>query len=141
MWTIEELLPHRPPMLLLDTVVGVEDRRMVCTGTVRGDCPFLRDGVLSPPALLEVMAQATAALAGHTGRLAGNDEISPGYLVGARELTFADEVVRVGDELVADVKLCQAIAGYGSYEGHVRRGDTVLCEGTLKVFRREADDS
>jgi len=128
-------------MLLLDTIREAEADRMVCTGTVRDDCPFLRDDVLSPPALVEVMAQATAALAGHAGRLAGSDEVSTGYLVGAREMAFADEEVRVGDELVADVTLRHAIAGYGSYEGQVRRGDTVLCEGTLKVFRPEADDA
>jgi 3-hydroxyacyl-[acyl-carrier-protein] dehydratase len=64
-----EILPHRPPFLMLDRVEELEpERRIVCVKSLSEDEYYMRrtrdgDGVLFPTTLLaEVMAQAGAML-------------------------------------------------------------------------------
>ncbi len=135
MWSLNELLPHRAPMLLLDEIREVGEEHIVCTYTVSDDSPFVVQGRLEPIGLLETLAQAMAAFVGHRGRLAGGDTIPMGFVVGASDVSFADAEVRTGDPLLVEAWQRETVGGYGSFEGQVRRGDDVLCEGTLKVYR------
>ena len=135
MWSLTELLPHRAPMLLLDEIREVGEEHIVCTYTVSGDSPFVVQGRLEPGGLLETLAQAMAAFVGHRGRLAGGDTIPMGFVVGASSVTFTDVEVRIGDPLVVEAWQRETVGGYGSFDGRVRRGDEVVCEGTLKVYR------
>lgn len=133
-WTLDQLLPHRGPMLLLDEMVEVDAERIVCTAAVRSDSPFVRDGLLQAPALMEYMAQAMAAFVGYQGRFAGGEDVPRGYVVGARDLEIAGTEIRPGDELRIEARLCEGIGGYASYEGCVEHQGRVVCTGTLKVF-------
>ncbi len=76
---VDGILPHRPPMLLLDRVDEDAGDRTVASWTVSADCAWLRDGVLDDPALLEVAAQTAAAGAG-LRRLAMGLPPEAGYL-------------------------------------------------------------
>ena len=110
-WTVEELLPHRPPMVWLE---GVEDfdaaaRALVATITPRrGDLPYdaRLDGVPGWAAI-EYMAQAAAALVGCRDRSQDPSRPPrPGLLLGTRRLElFTDRFavaqtyrIRVGVE-------------------------------------------
>ncbi len=64
---IASILPHRPPFLLVDRIIGFEpDRRIVGIKNVAADEPYLathRGRRLLPPAMLmEAMAQVGAIL-------------------------------------------------------------------------------
>ncbi|MEP6860671.1 MAG: hypothetical protein ABJE66_08640 [Deltaproteobacteria bacterium] len=96
---LEQYLPHRPPMLLLDEVVELGATRSVCRARIKPDCVFATAGVIHPAALIEFMAQCCATLmAARTG------EPRPGMIVSCREIDFFVDELRVGDqlELVAD---------------------------------------
>lgn len=122
-------------MLLLDEIRDVGEEHIVCAYTVTADSPFVIQGRLEPAGLMETLAQAMAAFVGHRGRLAGGDTIPTGFVVGAREVTFAHAEVRPGDRLLVEAWQRETVGGYGSFDGRVRRGDEVVCEGTLKVYR------
>ena len=132
---MEELLPHRGPMLLLDRVVEVRPDGMRCAAVVPEDSLFVRDGRLRRCALVEYLAQTMAAFVGWQGRLAGGEEVRRGYLVGARGVEFAGGPVRAGDELVVDVRQEAALGDYRSYDGEVLLREDVVCRGNLKVVR------
>ena len=132
---MEELLPHRPPMLLLDRVVEVREEGMRCAAVVQADAVFVRGDRLGRCALVEYLAQTMAALVGWQGRVAGGDEVRRGYLVAARGVEFSGGPVNVGDELVVDVVQEAALGDYGSYRGEVRLRGEVVCRGNLKVMR------
>lgn len=102
---IEALLPHRPPMLLVDEVLEVEPgRRIVVQRLVRPDEPwfaghFPGDPVLPGVLVAETLAQAAALLhlAAHPDR-AGETV----YLAGLDGIRFR-RIVRPGDTLRAEV--------------------------------------
>jgi len=132
---IEELIPHRGPMLFLERVLSADGKSMRCLAVVDETRLFLSDGVLESCALIEYMAQAMAAFVGYKGRLQGGANICHGYLVGARNVEFVDADIRVGDELVIEVMEEATLGDYGSYYGRVLHDGRRVCSGNLKVFR------
>ena len=84
-YPIEETVPHRPPMILIDEIVGREPGRITCAVTVRPDELFFRPGRGLPVHVaLEWMAQACAAYGGADARDAG-DMPRIGFLLGTRD--------------------------------------------------------
>ncbi len=56
---IEELIPHRPPFVLVDRVVRVAGLETETAFSVTRDCLFVANGVLSEMGMLENLAQTS----------------------------------------------------------------------------------
>jgi predicted hotdog family 3-hydroxylacyl-ACP dehydratase len=82
---IQDLLPHRPPMLLLDAVVGFDEESAQCSVTIHESSTFFDDGGVPAWVALEYCAQCVAAFAGLKAHHSGG-EPRIGLLVAAREL-------------------------------------------------------
>jgi len=95
-WSLEELLPHRPPMVLIDEVESFDPATKTLTAKVTvtpGQIFFLTgaDGAAGVPnwAAIEYMAQTCAALAGCWDRHVAPDQPArPGLLLGTRKLAL-----------------------------------------------------
>lgn len=90
-WNLDELLPHRPPMRLLDAVEAFDPEAKTLTATVTiapGQIFFDEaEGGVPNWAAVEYMAQASAALAGCYDRhVAPGRPPRPGLLLGTRRL-------------------------------------------------------
>lgn len=81
---IAELLPHQPPMILLDRVIDCDGESLEAELALTADSPFCVGGRVGAWVGLEYMAQAVGALAGAQARLAGK-EPRVGLLLGTRE--------------------------------------------------------
>ena len=57
--TIEELIPHRPPMVLVDRVVRVDGLETETAFSITPNCLFVAQGVLSEMGMLENLAQTS----------------------------------------------------------------------------------
>src|SRR4051812_987193 len=93
---VAALLPHRPPMLLLDEVCAVAQAGLTCRAVVRATSLFVREGQAHVVLALEYMAQTVAAFVGLRA-LARGEPIRVGYLVGSREVVFEVDHLAVGD--------------------------------------------
>lgn len=99
---VEDYLPHRPPMLLIDEIVDTTVTGVVCRTTIRPDCVFATDGIVHPTAMIEIVAQACAICAGTQTR--GGNAPRAGMLVACKEASFAVDSFAVGDELTIVVE-------------------------------------
>jgi len=135
---IADVVPHRPPMLLLDRVLSYDGERVVCELTLQPNSPFAQPGENGGevPAIvgLEYMAQAIATGAGLSARDKGQPA-RVGFLLGCRNLTIAVDSFRVGDRLTVEARRTWGESDLGSFACKVRRGDDVLCEGALTVYQ------
>jgi len=91
---IEKILPHRKPMLLLDTVEKTEDGKAKATYRVKGDEFFLQGHFPNNPIVpgviqCEIMAQACCVL------ICGNEEDKgkTPYFTGLNDVKFKSMVV------------------------------------------------
>jgi predicted hotdog family 3-hydroxylacyl-ACP dehydratase len=82
---IEQLLPHRPPMILIDRMIDATDTGSRCDVTIESQTLFLEPGGVPAFVGLEYMAQAVAAYGGYRSYLAGKP-IAIGFLLGTPQL-------------------------------------------------------
>jgi predicted hotdog family 3-hydroxylacyl-ACP dehydratase len=136
---LHELVPHRPPMLLLDEVVAFDGERATCAVVVRRDCPFA-DGARVPSwVALEYCAQCVAAFAGLRARAQGGAP-ALGLLVAARDLTLDVDFFDAGDALLVDARLVFGELRVGRFDCQVRRAGAVVVKASLSVYQPEHRD-
>jgi len=132
----QQLLPHRPPMLLVDALVAFEPGCGTVISVVHdGDLFVCEDGTLEPVAFVELIAQGYAAIKGYEDTLNGVP-VREGFLVGSRKVSLLAEA-RVGDRLTIDIETSGHLEGFSVVDGVVRRDDEILAEGSIKLWIRE----
>ena len=129
---ILEVLPHRFPMLLVDTVVESDGKnRIVGLKNVTFNDPFLQghfpgDPIMPGVLQLEAMAQVAGILmnqlfGGH-GRIA--------YFLAVDNARFR-RVVRPGDQMRIEIDFLRARLGMSKVHGKVFVGDELASEADL----------
>ena len=86
---LEDLLPHRPPMVLIDGVESFDaaEKRLVARVTITENQLFYTEGGVPNWVAIEYMAQAAAALVGcHDKYLAPDRPVRPGLMLGTRKM-------------------------------------------------------
>lgn len=140
-----ELVPQRPPMLLLDEVVAWDGVTLRCAATVDADWLLLVDDSLPASALLEVMAQTVAALHGLQGRERG-EAVRVGLLLGCRALALHVPRLAVGERVLASARQSFGMDAVAEFHCAVERAPRAgeasgpcLAEGTLHVVRSDLE--
>ncbi len=130
---VEQLLPQRPPMLLLDRLLSCTTSEGTAETQLSADNLFrLPDDTIHPAALFELMAQAYAAVHGFQNHLAGKP-VSIGYLAGITR-AVVHGAARIGDRLVVSVRQTALVPPFVRAEARVVRGGETLAEGELTLF-------
>lgn len=95
-----DLLPHRPPMILLTRIITHEAMRTICAVDITESAAFLTGERVVPSWVgIEYMAQCVAAHAGLVGRTRG-EEVRLGLLIGARRVDLHTEGFPVGQSVI-----------------------------------------
>lgn len=130
---IAELLPHRPPMLLVDELVECVPGRARGRVHLRPDSPFMEAGRVRALVALEYMGQTAAACAGLRARQGGGAP-AIGLLLGTRELTLAVDHFTAGDTLTVEAEQAAEDERISSFRCRVLRGEEVAAEAVLTVL-------
>ncbi len=129
-----EILPHRPPMILLDALTECDGDSATCAVTVREGAPFVVRGRVPSVVFMEYMAQAIGAYAGNIARTSGR-EVEVGYLIAAREIELGVDHASVGDRLVVTALRQWGDELVGSFRCEVLRDGVTLAHGVLSVYQ------
>lgn len=141
--TLQKLLPHRYPFLLIDRVVAYDDAAQTLTAikNVTANEPFFQGHfpefpVMPGVLIIEAMAQAcgTLAILEHGGR--DDDEIY--FFVGIDNARFKRQVVP-GDQLVFEVTLLANKRGMGKFKARATVDGQVACEADIMCAKRKVD--
>jgi len=132
---IEKLVPHTPPMRLLDQVVDRSESSITCSLVIRSDSTFVRQGRVRSAVALEYMAQCVAAFAGYAQYHAGKPP-KIGYLVSIREAVFDTDYLYVGDELLVRADHCWGSDQAATFRCEVHRAGSAVARATLSVIQR-----
>lgn len=136
---MDDWVPHRGPMSLLDMVEQVDEQSVVARVTVPASGLFAGAGGVQAWVGIEYMAQAVAAWSGARARSAGG---SPriGYLLGCRRYEAHVPVFAAGAVLRVEAR-CELIGdnGLGMFDCRVTHDDRVLAAGRLSVYEPTGD--
>jgi predicted hotdog family 3-hydroxylacyl-ACP dehydratase len=132
---LDDWLPHRGRMRLVDGVARCDADAIECTAVVRPDGVFA--GADGMPAWIgvELMAQAAAAWAGAQARAAGGGGPRVGYLVSVRRYDAHVPVFAAGAVLAVRARCAQAGAnGLRLFDCTIAQADRVLASGRIGVY-------
>ncbi len=132
--SLAEVVPHGPPMLLLDEITSWDGQRVECRLVPRADSPFVEAGRAPATLAIEYMAQCIAVYGGLVARARG-EPVSIGYLAGARDVTLVADEFRVGEVLYVEAFHVWGDDALGSFACAVRREGEVVAKGTLSAYR------
>ena len=132
---IEELLPHRGAMLLLDSVISGDESSIVAEAAVPGTAWYLDEHGGMPVWIgIELMAQAIAAHTGLQGRLRGRPP-KRGVLLGSRAYRASVPRIPAGTLLTVSARMADSDeSGFGAFDCTIRNASAKVASATLKVF-------
>lgn len=131
-YSLDELLPHRPPMQLIDEVVDFDAETLSLTAAFTVRPEWSGNWVA-----IEYMAQAAAALVGMADRLNNDEQPSrPGFLLGTRRLTLDLPLFRVGRRYLVHATKVFADDEAGSFECAICTEEgACVASAVLNAFR------
>lgn len=134
---ISSLIPHKPPMLLIDEVVCFTPENSVVKSCITPNNLFLRkDGSLAPEVFCEIIAQSFAVCESKRRKEQNLSIDGGGYLVSVRDFECY-KGVHVGDELFTKVLLKDDFMGTRIVEGTVFCKDVLVAKATVYIFMWE----
>ena len=133
-YSIAELLPHRPPMLLLDAVESVGDDSLVATVTISPESLFAEQDGVPAHIGLEYMAQACGALAGWLALEAG-EPVRIGFLMGTRSMSIHRAWFAIGERLTISAVLVYRDELTAAMGARIEIGGDLVAEAQLTVYQ------
>ena len=131
----ERVIPHRPPMQLVDRLTACDPD--AGSGTVETRVP--EDGLftapgdrLDPTALFEMIAQAYAAVKGY-GNLVRGRPVRGGYLVGIRAGRVRESAA-AGDRLEIGVVTERTLGDFSVARGTAARAGREIASAVIKAW-------
>ncbi len=128
------VVPHKPPMLLIDRLLELRERESISEMTVRQDMVFVSEnGKLDEASYPEIISQALAAMEGFR-EVGSRNPQQEGYLLGIKNFEILGSA-RVGDILRIVIYKVAKLGDFGIIRGEIRKENTIIAHGELKVWR------
>ena len=137
-YSIEELLIHRPPMLLLDNVVGYDEAGVLASVVISESSPLVTPEGVPGHVAIEYMAQTCGAYAGAMALDAGTP-VKIGLLLGTRLCRVLVPWFRVGDRLLVSASIVFHDEQLAAFDCKIEIGSRLVADAQLKVYQPQED--
>jgi len=137
-YPIEALLAHRPPMLLIDNVVGYDDASLLASVTITEASLLLGPHGVPGHVAIEYMAQACGAFAGAIA-LDGGMPVKIGFLLGTRMCRVSTLWFLIGDRLLISASLVFRDEQMAVFDCKIEVDGKLTAEAQLKVYQPDYD--
>ncbi len=132
--SILDLIPQRPPFVMIDTLIS-SDRIISVSGLyIREDNIFSENGVFTEPGLIENIAQTVAAGASYHFKNSGEGgEAAIGYIGAIKDLEI-NFLPKVNSSITTEVEVMHEILDITIIEGKVISEGKLAAECSMKIF-------
>jgi predicted hotdog family 3-hydroxylacyl-ACP dehydratase len=131
--SIAALLPHRPPMILLDEAIAWDGACLTAAVTIRRSSLFCETDGVPGYVGIEYMAQTCAAFAGAEALAAGKP-VRIGYLLGTRAYRIDQPWFRIGDRLTILVAPIYRDEAMGNFDCSIEIASKPVAQAQLTVY-------
>ena len=129
---ILDLIPQRPPFVLLDDFVSEGEEEGFGLFTVPQSHVLVENGLLTEGGLVENIAQTAAARAGHQAQKEGKP-VPLGYIGSVQDLKV-HTLPEAGTQLKTTIRVVRQIFQVTQVTGTVYQENRVIAECQLKIF-------
>ncbi len=137
---ILELLPQRPPFVMVDHLVDYSETQTTCELTIRKDNVFCENGELAAAGLIEHIAQTCAARLGYYNKYVLKVGVRLGFIGEVKDLEIV-RLPREGETLSTTIVVMQEIFDVTLVNAEVRVGTEVIATTRLKIAQGEQSSS
>lgn len=134
---IEELIPQRSPIMMVDELLKVDGDMCSCRLMIRDDNFFLEeDGQMAEPGVIEHIAQCASAFAGYRAVAEGATKPPVGYIGEVKNFRLYRRP-GLGEELQTSIVMGATVGGVTIISGTTVVGEEIIAETQMKIFVRE----
>jgi len=135
--TMKELIPQRPPFVMIDKLLSFDMTVTVTQLEIRADNVFCKDGRLSAEGLMENIAQTCAARMGYIN-LTKNEAVKIG-VIGAVNNFEVFRTPKVGDVIVTTIEVIEEMFQITMVKATIKCGDETIVQGNMKIALMDID--
>ena len=129
---IESLIPQRAPFVMIDQLIGFDEKFTHTAFQVREDNIFVVNGELREPGLVENIAQTAAARAGYISQKE-NKPVLVGFIGAVKDLLVFD-LPKTGDVLETEISIENQVFDATLISGKIRCSGVLLAQCEMKIF-------
>ncbi len=135
--TMKELIPQRPPFVMIDKLVSFDMVLTTTELTVREDNLFVADGHLSGEGLIENVAQTCAARMGYINMNKG-DKVKIG-VIGAISQFEVSRTPKVGETIATTIEVLDEMFQITMVKAVVTCDHETLAQANMKIAMTDVD--
>lgn len=138
---IENLIPHRQRLKLIDTIISVDQEHAVTLATVTEGWPLLSGDDVSPLVLIELAAQTAGVCIGWNEKIKTNGPQGEarGWLVGIKKAHFYIDKIPLGTGITIRSDIHLIIDNYKEIEASITIGNKLAAEINLQILQATPD--
>ena len=129
---ILELLPQRPPFVMVDHLTDYSETQSSCSLTIRPDNVFCEDGEFAAAGLIEHIAQTCAARLGYYNKYILKTGVRLGFIGEVKDLSIV-RLPREGETRDTTLVVRQEIFDVTLVSAEVRVGTETIATTRLKI--------
>lgn len=129
---IIELLPQRPPMVMVDKIVSCENNHITTQLTIREENVFSFQGNFQESGLIENIAQTAAALSGYQAKK-NNEKVKLGFIGSVKNLEISS-LPDVGSMIETSVEVIGQVMNVDMIKGEIRQNNQILAQCEMRIF-------
>lgn len=138
---ITTLLPHRPPMLLVQGILEVDmEKEYILAAAQCSTKDLFYDaelGGVAPTAAIEIQAQAIGLFSGYSDMMHGIKPASIGKLLSIKQYKVYTSSLPVDTPLQVEARSVLNAPPVGVFTCSIRAGESLLSEAEITVYREE----
>ena len=143
-YQIVDVLPHREPMILIDSLDSYDNDSCICKVEITKESPFYDENQAAVPSYIgiEYMAQAIAAYSG-ANALDNNEKVTIGFLLGSRKYKTFKSYFTLNALLTINIKqLYQEESGLSVFECEILdQTSELLAQANINVYQPSDADA
>ncbi|MBF0460367.1 MAG: hypothetical protein HQL87_03135 [Magnetococcales bacterium] len=128
------LLPHLPPMVLLDAAIRADEQSLTAVTRITADHPFMTRAGVPIHVGVEMMAQTCGAFVGWQSLTLG-ETIRPGLLLGVRQFTASVPFLHQGEQIESQATVVMLEEELGVFACRLLCRDEEIACAQLSLMR------
>ena len=129
---IRELLPQRPPFVMVDTLLHCDREVTVTSLLVRNDNIFCDNGLLTEAGVIENIAQTCAARMGYIQRYVRNGSVMLGFIGAIRNMQIR-RMPKAGETITTRISIAEEIFQMTLVNAEVCAGEELIASAEMKI--------
>ncbi|MDR3188740.1 MAG: pseudouridylate synthase [Prevotellaceae bacterium] len=130
--SIPELLPQRPPFVMVDALLRCDDEVTVTSLLVRDDNIFCDNGRLTEAGVIENIAQTCAARMGYISKYICNGTVKLGFIGAIRNMELL-RMPQAGETITTRISTVEEIFQMTLVSAEVCAGEELIASAEMKI--------